>query len=128
MGCHIGQSPKTGNSLRFLKLFGDFRPALKGIDQFSSVNHTGLRHLLALGGPQVPPTGTKCALAASGYTTYALCEPQALAVGISKLFPRLAGCRFSERREKVSDTKSAKHPQGRSGFWWRTPFPGQPVN
>ncbi len=29
-------------------------------------------------------------------------------------------------REKVSDAKSAKHPKGRSGFWCRTPFPGQP--
>ena len=27
------------------------------------------------------------------------------------------------RPEKVSDTKSAKHPKGRFGFWCRTPFP-----
>ncbi len=33
---------------------------------------------------------------------------------------------YNAGREKVSDTKSAKHPQGRSGFWCRTPFPGQP--
>ncbi len=31
-------------------------------------------------------------------------------------------------REKVSDTKSAKHPKGRSGFWCPTPFPRQPKN
>ena len=27
--------------------------------------------------------------------------------------------------EKGSGTKNAKHPSGRSGFWYLTPFPGQ---
>jgi len=31
----------------------------------------------------------------------------------------------ADGREKGSGTKSAKHPKGRSGFWYLSPFPGK---
>ncbi len=56
-------------------------------------------------------------------------EDQTLqASALSKFHLGMEGKKGSERWEKGSDTKSAKHPKGRSGFWCWTPFPNPRLN